>query len=73
MKTKLVLWGTNAQDERVLVALELLPQENLVKAYTFPEAVATEEFSQRLLDEWPDGRPVDFPEGFLLEEKELNL
>ncbi len=73
MKTKLVLWGTNAQDERVLVALELLPQENLVKAYTFPEAVATEEFSQRLLDEWRDGKPVDFPEGFVLEEKELTL
>ena len=73
MKTKLVLWGTNAQDERVLVALELLPQENLVKAYTFPEAVATEEFSQRLLDEWRDGKPVDFPDGFVLEEKELTL
>ena len=73
MKTKLVLWGTNAQDERVLVALELLPQENLVKAYTFPEAVATEEFSQRLLDEWRDSKPVDFPDGFVLEEKELTL
>lgn len=73
MKTKLVLWGTNAANERVLVALELLPQENVVKAYTFPEAIATEEFGQRMMDEWREGKPVEFPEGFAVEEKELTL
>ncbi len=73
MKTKLVLWGTTAQDERVLVGLELLPKENLVKAYVFPEEIATEEFSQKMLDEWRDGKPVEFPEGYSMEEKELSL
>nr|HPH18832.1 hypothetical protein [Haliscomenobacter sp.] len=73
MKTKLVLWGTNAQNERLLIALELMPEENKVKAFTFPEQIATEEFSQLMLKEWRDGNAVEFPEGFSVEERELTL
>lgn len=73
MKTKLVLWGTNAQNERLLIALELMPEENKVKAFTFPEQIATEEFSQLMLKEWRDGNAVEFPEGFSAEERELTL
>jgi hypothetical protein len=73
MKTKLVLWGTTAQNERVLIALELLPDNNKVKVFTFPENIATEEFSQLMLKEWRDGHPVEFPDGFSVEERELSL
>lgn len=73
MKTKLVLWGTNAQNERLLIALELMPEDNKVKAFTFPEQIATEEFSQLMLKEWRDGNAVEFPEGFSVEERELTL
>lgn len=73
MKTKLVLWGTNAQNERLLIALELMPEDNKVKAFTFPEQIATEEFSQLMLKEWRDGNAVEFPDGFSVEEKELTL
>lgn len=73
MKTKLVLWGTNAQNERLLIALELMPEENKVKAFTFPEQIATEEFSQLMLKEWRDGNAVEFPDGFSVEERELTL
>jgi hypothetical protein len=73
MKTKLVLWGTNAQNERLLIALELMPEDNKVKAFTFPEPIATEEFSQLMLKEWRDGNAVEFPDGFSVEEKELTL
>lgn len=73
MKTKLVLWGSNAQDERVLIALELLAKENKVNIYTFPEEVATETFSEQLMNIWRDGGEVPFSEGFSQTETELSV
>ena len=73
MKTKLVLWGMDSQDKRVLIALELLPETNMVHIYTFPESVATEDFSQRMLKEWRNNEPVEFPEDHNKLERELSV
>ena len=63
MKKKLVLWGTNAQDERVLLALELHPESSSASIYEFPEAIAADAFAKSLMDEWRNGKEVTFPEG----------
>ena len=73
MKTKLVLWGTDAKDERVLIAMELRPELNQVGMWLFPEEIATDEFSQKLFDEWRESKEVPFPEGFSYREQELTM
>ncbi len=73
MKTKLVLWGTNAQDERVLIAMQLRAKENKVDLWAFPEAVATDEFAQQLMDEWRNDKEVPFPDSYTHTEQELTI
>lgn len=73
MKNKLVVWGATTQDERVLIALELLPESNKVKLYTFPESVATDEFVQKMMDEWRNDKALEFPEGHTESERELTV
>ena len=73
MKTKIVLWGTNEADERVLIALALKAEENKVDIWTFPEKVVTEDFSQKMMREWRNGTEVEFPEEQTYSERELSV
>lgn len=74
MRNKIVLWGTNAADERILVALELKIDDNKVMIYTFPEALATDEFYQQMMDNWrSDKEEVPFPEGYQTISRELSI
>ncbi|MCR9286080.1 MAG: hypothetical protein NXI23_01675 [Bacteroidetes bacterium] len=73
MKTKIVLWGTNESDERVLIALALNAKDNKVDIWTFPEKVVTEDFSQKMMREWRNGAEVEFPEEKTHMERELSV
>ncbi|MCB0637297.1 MAG: hypothetical protein KDC54_11800 [Lewinella sp.] len=73
MRNKIVLWGTNAQEERVLVALELLADKNKVAVHTFPEAIATDDFYQQMMEQWRNDQEVAFPEGVNTIERELTV
>ncbi|MBK8923369.1 MAG: hypothetical protein IPM81_17975 [Saprospirales bacterium] len=73
MKNKIVVWGTRAENEKVLIALELKAEENKVLLYTFPESVATEEFVNKMMADWRSGADVAFPEGHTALERELSV
>ena len=73
MKTKIVLWGTTETDEKVLVAIELIESENLVRTYVFEEAEATEIFYNRMLNEWRYDTQIEFPESTKIIDKQLTL
>lgn len=73
MKRKVVLWGENAADEKILLALELLEKDNKVNIYTFPHSIATEEFSKKLHDEWREDKEIAFPDGFIKIERPLTM
>ena len=73
MKTKLVLWGSNATEEKILIAMQLRPEDNKVDIWTFPEAVATDEFARQLLGDWRNDVEVPFPESATHLERELSM
>lgn len=73
MKTKIVLWGENASNEKILVALELLEKDNKVLLHTFPQEIASEEFNRSLLEDWRENKEVPFPEGFTTQERPLSV
>lgn len=73
MKTKLVLWGFDEKEERTLIALDLQADDSKVIMYTFKEPVATEDFSQTLMNEWRKDKEVTFPEPFHKTEQELSV
>lgn len=73
MRRKLVLWGTNEKDEKMLVALELLENENVVYIFTFPEKIATEDFYKKMSENWKNDQEVEFPDGFQKIERKLSV
>ena len=73
MKTRLVLWGTNAQEEKILIAVELLEEQNQVKVTSFPELTATEEFYTKMMNLWREGTDIPFPEGHTEIIRELSI
>jgi hypothetical protein len=71
MKTKLILWGKTKNDLKVLVAIELLENENKVKSYIFNEDVATEEFYNLMLNDWRFDKEIEFPATYQTYETSL--
>lgn len=73
MKSKIVLWATNEKDEKILLAIELLANNDKVNLYTFSEELATEEFYTSMMNTWRNDGEVAFPEGYKTVERQLSM
>lgn len=65
MKTRIVMWGNNEKDQKVLIAIALRAEDNVVDIFTFPFETTTEEFYNLMLNEWRENHEVPFPEGYV--------
>lgn len=73
MKTKIVLWGANEADEKLLLGIELVDKENKVLIHKIPEATATEEIYKSMMDDWREGKEITWPEGHTEIIRELSV
>ena len=71
MKTRIVFWGTNAANEKVLVALQLDPEQNKVHEWILPQAQVTEDLANALMKDWRNEKEFVFPEFAQHSEKPL--
>ncbi|MEP6794500.1 MAG: hypothetical protein ABJB16_09265 [Saprospiraceae bacterium] len=71
MKTRIVMWGNNEKDQKVLIAISLKAEDNVVDLYTFPFETTSEEFYNLMLNEWREAHEVPFPEGYTHTERPL--
>ncbi|MBP7803164.1 MAG: hypothetical protein KA109_16170 [Saprospiraceae bacterium] len=71
MKTRIVFWGTNEANEKVLVALQLDPEQNKVHEWILPQAQVTEDLANALMKDWRNEKEFVFPEFAQHSEKPL--
>jgi len=73
MKNRIVLWGSDEKDQKILLGLELLAKENKVMIHSFSEELATELFYNQLMNQWRINNEVAFPEGVVSITRELSV
>ena len=65
------MWGNNDKDKKVLIAISLKAEDNVVDVFTFPFETTSEEFYNLMLNEWRESHEVPFPEGYTHIERPL--
>ncbi|MFT6807791.1 MAG: chromosome segregation ATPase [Saprospiraceae bacterium] len=73
MKTKVVLWGENEKEEKVLIGIELIEADNVVRIHTIPEQTATETFYNQMMNQWRNGQELSMPETAAVVDRPLTM
>ncbi|MEO6191337.1 MAG: hypothetical protein ABIO44_14405 [Saprospiraceae bacterium] len=61
MRTRLVTWGTNGKDEKVLIGISLKADENKIELVAVPANDCTEDFYNLMMNKWREGADIDLP------------
>ncbi len=61
MRTRLVVWGVNSKEEKILMAISLNPEANNVEIWSIPESDIPEEFYNQLMSQWREGHDMVMP------------
>ncbi|MGB0884721.1 MAG: hypothetical protein ACPGTG_08380, partial [Flavobacteriales bacterium] len=67
MKDRIVFWGTNEQEQDLLVALRLRTKDNRVDLWHFPKSAIDDEFAEKLRNNWEEVDFDNLPEHSYLE------
>lgn len=73
MKKKIVLWGSDGEDKKILIGMELIEQDNNVKIYTYDEGAATEAVFSTLMNQWRLKDETVLPEGYQVQDRPLSV
>ncbi len=73
MRSRLVIWGTNAENEKVLLAISLNAEENKVEIHSIPEVDITEEYFNTMMSLWREGEDLNFPPSTVHRIMELTM
>lgn len=63
MKSRLVTWGKNEEEDSIILAYELFPDKKELSLFVFDFLNSNETFFQTLLNDWRKQETVEFPEG----------
>ena len=73
MKTKIVLWGETSAEEKVLIAMELIEAQNVVRINTIPAKDVTESFYNQMMNQWRNGQDLLLPESTNTSDRPLTM
>lgn len=73
MRNRIVVWGRNAQEARVLIGVELLSDQNIVKVQTWEEKTVSDEVYKTFMDKWRKNEEAELPEPHKVYARELSV
>ena len=71
MKNRIVLWGENPSDQKVLLAFALRAADNRVDLHIIPAADVSEQMEKDMMTKWRKGEEIPIPSS--AERRELEL